>query len=91
MKKLDLTLIQNYKVISFSKLFEDFDELKEILEEHLSGSEITYGNNPATLIELSDIIAIINYFDNSRMRSDLLDFIDEIYEIDSIIYVNLEN
>ena len=91
MKKLDLTLIQNYKVISFSKLFEDFDELKEILEEHLSGSEITYGNNPATLIELSDIIAIINYFDNSRMRSDFLDFIDEIYEIDSIIYVNLEN
>ena len=91
MKKLDLTLIQNYKVISFFFLFEDFDELKEILEEHLSGSEITYGNNPATLIELSDIIAIINYFDNSRMRSDFLDFIDEIYEIDSIIYVNLEN
>ncbi len=91
MKKLDLTLIQNYKVISFSKLFEDFDRLKKIVEEHLSNSDIVWGSNSATLIELSIIIAIINYFDNSRMRSDFLDFIDEIYEIDSIIYVNLEN
>lgn len=88
MKKLDLTLIQNYKVIAFSKLFEDFDKLKEV---YLSNSDVTYGNNSATLIELAEIIAIINYFDNSRMRSDFLDFIDEIYEIDSIIYVNLEN
>ena len=91
MKKLDLMLIQNYKVISFSKLFEDFDRLKKIVEEHLSNSDIVWGSNSGTLIELSIIIAIINYFDNSRMRSDFLDFIDEIYEIDSIIYVNLEN
>lgn len=91
MKKLDLTLIQNYKVISFAKLFEDFKELQEIVEEHLSNSDIVWGSNSATLIELSIVIAIINYFDNSRMRSDFLDFIDEIYEIDSIIYVNLEN
>jgi hypothetical protein len=96
MKKLDLTLIQNYKVISFSKLFENFKELKEIIEQYLLGSEITYGSNPVTLIELSEIIFILDlanrliYFDNS-MRLDFLDFIDEIYKIDGIIYVNLEN
>lgn len=96
MKKLDLTLIQNYKVISFSKLFENFKELKEIIEQYLLGSEITYGSNPVTLIKLSEIIFILDlanrliYFDNS-MRLDFLDFIDEIYKIDGIIYVNLEN
>ena len=91
MKKLDLTLIQNYKVISFSKLFEDFGKLKEIVEEYLSDNDIVWGSDPATLIELAEIIAIVNYFDNSRMRSDFLDFIDETYKIDGIIYVNLEN
>ena len=91
MKKLDLTLIQNYKVISFSKLFEDFGKLKEIVEEYLSDNDIVWGSDPATLIELAEIIAIVNYFDNSSMRSDFLDFIDEIYKIDGIIYVNLEN
>lgn len=91
MKKLDLALIQNYKVVSFSKLFEDFDKLKEIVEEYLSDNDIVWGSNPATLIELAEIIAIVNYFDNSRMRSDFLEFIDEIYKIDGIIYVNLEN
>lgn len=96
MKKLDLILIQNYKVISFSKLFENFKELKEIIEQYLLGSEITYGSNPVTLIKLSEIIFILDlanrliYFDNS-MRLDFLDFIDEIYKIDGIIYVNLEN
>ena len=91
MKKLDLTLIQNYNVISFSKLFEDFGKLKEIVEEYLSDNDIVWGSDPATLIELAEIIAIVNYFDNSRMRSDFLDFIDETYKIDGIIYVNLEN
>lgn len=91
MKKLDLTLIQNYKIVSFSKLFEDFDKLKEIVEEYLSDNDITWGSNPATLIELAEIIAIVNYFDDSRMRSDFLEFIDETYKIDGIIYVNLEN
>jgi hypothetical protein len=91
MKKLDLTLMQNYKVISFSKLFEDFNKLKEIVEEYLSDNDIVWGSNPATLIELAEIIAIVNYFDNSRMRSDFLEFIDETYKIDDVIYVNLEN
>lgn len=98
MKKLDLTLIQNYKVISFSKLFENFKELKEIIERYLLGSEITYGSNPVTLIELSEIITIIDlasritiYFDNNMIKQEFLDFIDEINKIDGIIYVNLEN
>jgi hypothetical protein len=91
MKKLDLTLIQNYKVISFSKLFEDFKELKEIAEEHFSYSDFAYGTNPVTLVELAEIIAVINYISNDRMRSDFLDFIDDIYKIDGIIYVNIEN
>ena len=98
MKKLDLTLIQNYKVISFSKLFENFKELKEIIERCLLGSEITYGSNPVTLIELSEIITIIDlasrittYFNNIMIKQEFLDFIDEINKIDGIIYVNLEN
>lgn len=98
MKKLDLILIQNYKVISFSKLFENFKELKEIIERYLLGSEITYGSNPVTLIELSEIITIIDlasritiYFNNIIIKQEFLDFIDEINKIDGIIYVNLEN
>lgn len=89
MKNTLLENIYSFQIISFSKLFENYEQLYNSLNDLLCESDICFGSNPMTLIPLEDLIVFFNdlpeneYTNFVENNSDLLKMTE--------LYVDLES
>ena len=89
MKNIIFENIDSIQIISFSKLFKDYDQLYNSLNDLLCESEICFGSNPMTLILLRDLIE----FFNELSKNEYQNFIENNFELLNMekLYVNLES
>ncbi len=81
--------IKSFQIISFSKLFENYEQLYNSLNKLLCESDICFGSNPMTLILLEDLIV----FFNDLPENDYMDFTNSNSELLNIteLYIDLES
>ena len=89
MKNTLIENIKSFQIISFSKLFENYEQLYNSLNNLLCESDICFGSNPMTLILLEDLIV----FFNDLSENEYTNFIENNSELLKIteLYVDLES
>ena len=89
MKNTLIKNIKSFQIISFSKLFENYEQLYNSLNNLLCESDICFGSNPMTLILLEDLIV----FFNDLSENEYTNFIENNSELLKIteLYVDLES
>lgn len=89
MKNTLLENIKSFQIISFSKLFENYEQLYDSLNVLLCESDICFGSNPMTLILLEDLIV----FFNDLPENEYTNFVENNLDLLKMteLYVDLES